>query len=319
MEYYSGARESHDHLQDRPDEAVPVTVSPDGVTANIDFLANDPPNQTLDQYYQTQAAFAVGIGNSQAYSAAAMRFTAGVSGQLLWVRVFINGGSAGIQGNGVLRLAILKSDAANSNLPGAVVDRIDTPLSALTRGLLVPNEIRIGDRNLAVAAGEDFFVSAEVMNGGVVQLLFDDGVTKPAFRSSVKTANGEWKLTGEAFSKPYNLKLAAAIGGQPPQVVPLQFTLEQNYPNPVIVGNTTQSLQTAFRFVLPQASRAVLSLFDTLGRQVRVLANADFPAGDNILFWDGRAETGAALPAGIYFYRLRAGNVEQVRKLALVH
>jgi hypothetical protein len=319
MEYYSGARESHDHLQDRPDEAVPVIVTPDGVTANIDFLTNDLPNQTLDEYYQAQAAFAVNIGNSQTYSAAAVRFTAGVSGQLLWVRVFINGGNAGIQGNGALRLTISNPATANPNLPGAVVDRIDVPLSALTRGLLVPNEIWVGDRNLNVAAGEDFFISAEIMNSGVVQLLFDDGVTKPAFRSSVKTAGGEWKLTGEAFSKPYNLKLAAAIGGQPSQVVPLQFTLEQNYPNPVIAGNITKTLQTAFRFVLPQASRVALSLFDALGRQVRVLANADFPAGDNILFWDGRAETGAALPAGIYFYRLRAGNVEQVRKLMLVH
>jgi hypothetical protein len=319
VEFYNGAAESHDHLLDRPGEAVAVAVAPDGITENINFLANDPPNQTLDQYHDARTAFFVGIGNAQAYSAAAMRFTPGVSGQLLWIRVFINGGSAGIQGNGAVRLAILKPDAANRNLPGAVIDRIDVPLSELTRGLLIPNEIWVGDRNIAMAAGEDFFVSAEVINNGVVQLLFDDGVTKPAFRSSVKTAAGEWRLTGDAFSKPYNLKLAAAIGGRPLPVTPLQFTLEQNFPNPVMMDNPAKSLQTAFRFILPQESRVELSLFDALGRQVRVLANANFPIGYNILFWDGRDANGASLPAGIYFYRLRAGNVEQVRKLALVH
>ena len=318
-EYYSGARESHDHLLDRPDDAAAVAVTPNGVTENINFLANDPPNQTLDRYYEAKAAAAVGIGNSQTYSAAAMRFTPGVSGRLLWIRVFINGGSAGIQGNGALRLAILKPDAANRNLPGATMDRIDVPLSTLTRGLLIPNEFWMGDRNIAVTAGEDFFISAEVINDGVVQLLRDDGVTKPAFRSSVKTASGEWKPTGDAFSKPYNLQLAAAIGGQPAAVTPLRFTLEQNYPNPVIVAGAAKSLQTVFRFILSQEARAELSLFDTLGRRVRVLANADFPAGYNLFFWDGRGENGVALPAGIYFYRLRAGNIEQVRKLTLVH
>ena len=319
FEYYNGAAESHEHLLDRPHDAVPVAVAPGSVTENIYFLANDPPNQTLDQYYDAKAAASLGIGTTQNYAAGAMRFTSGISGQLLWIQIFINGGNSGIQGSGALRLSIRQPDASNRNLPGVVRAQLDVPFSELTRGLLVPNEIWIGDHKISVTAGEDFFIAAEVINNGAIQLLFDDGVTKPTFRSSIRTLTGEWKSTGEIFDKPYNLKLATAIGGQPAQITPLQFTLEQNYPNPVRITSATKSFQTAFRFILPQEAHANLTLYDTLGRRVRVLANANLPAGYNIFFWDGKNDDGFNLSNGIYFYRLQAGNIEQTKKLTLLH
>lgn len=318
FEYYNGAAESYDHLLDRPNDAVAIAVAPDGTTANINFLANDPPNQTLNQYYDAKAAASLGIGTAQNYAAGAMRFTPGISGQLLWIQVFINGGNTGIQGDGALRLTIKQPDISNRNLPGAMRAQLDVPFAELTRGLLVPNEIWVGDHKITVTAGEDFFIAAEVINNGAVQLLFDDGVTKPALRSSVKTFNGEWKLTGAVFSKPYNLQLATAIGGQPTSIAPLQFTLEQNYPNPVRLASATNDLQTAFRFILPQETRVDLSLYDMLGRRVRVLVNANLPAGYNIFFWDGKNTDGFDLPNGIYFYRLQAGNLEQAKKLTLL-
>ena len=319
FEYYNGATESHDHLLDRPNHAVSIAVAPNGVTENINFLANDPPNQTLDQYYAAKAAASLGIGNAQNYAAAAMRFTPNISGQLLWIQIFLNGGNNGIQGNGTLRLAIRHPDAGNRNLPGTVRAQLDIPFAELTRGLLVPNQIWLGENNIAVTVGEDFFISCEVLNNGAMQLLFADGVTKPTFRSSVKTLAGEWKLTGDTFDKPYNLKLATAIGGQPSPIVPLQFTLEQNHPNPIRIGAAAKSLQTVFRFILPHEAHADLSLFDMLGRRVRILANASLPAGYNIFFWDGKDENGLVLPTGIYFYRLRTGNLEQTKKLTLLH
>jgi hypothetical protein len=321
FEYYSGARESHDHLSDLPNDAVSVPVAANGLTENINFLVNDPPHQTLDQYFDASAASFLPIGNSQNYAAAAMRFTPNLSGKLLWIRLFINGGQDAIQGGGVMWFAILKPDAANSNLPGEVIDRIDVPLSSLTRGLLIPYELWVADRDIAATAGQDFFVSAEVIDNGQAQLLFDNGVTKPTFRTSVKSRSGAWVPTGEAFSKPHNLMMTAAIGGQPQPVVPLRFTLEQNFPNPLRTGKTSTNAnaETSIRFVLPQDSRAQLSIFDMLGRQVRVFANLNGYAGYNVLFWNGRDANGAQLPSGIYFYRLVAGNFEQVRKLTLLH
>ncbi|MDZ7362864.1 MAG: T9SS type A sorting domain-containing protein [candidate division KSB1 bacterium] len=318
FEYYNGAHESHDHLADRPDEAIAVTVAPNGVTENINFLANDPPNQILDQYFDAKAALFLPIGTTQNYAAAATRFTPSVNGQLLWIRLFINGGENAIQGTGDLRFSVLKPHLANRHLPGEAITQIDVPLQALTRGALIPYELWLGDRNLAVTAGQDFFVSVEVIDNGAVQLLFDDGVTRPVFRTSVKLPNGSWTPGDQAFGKPHNLKMAVAIGGQPPQAALLQFALEQNFPNPLRANATSPRAQTAIRFSLPHNTPAELSLFDLLGRRVRVLAKANFPAGYNVLFWDGRDTNGAELPSGIYFYRLRAGNFEEMRKLMLI-
>jgi hypothetical protein len=319
FEYYNGALESHDYLSDLPADAVPVHVTANGVTENINFLANNPPHEILDHYFARNAAAFLSIGPDTIYVASAMRFTPSVSGQLLWIRLFINGGNNAIRGNGALRFAVLKPDAGNPNLPGEMIDKIDVPLQSLTRGLLIPYELWVGDRNIAVTAGEEFFVSAEVITDGFVQLLFDDGTTRPTFRTNVKSSGGRWTPSGQAFSKPYNLQLAAAIGGQPQEVAPLQFTLEQNFPNPFFIGKSSTGSETTFRFVLTEDSRAELSIFDMLGRQVRVLADPNNYAGYNVLFWNGRDDNGALLPSGIYFYRLRAGNLEQVRKLTLVH
>jgi hypothetical protein len=112
--------------------------------------------------------------------------------------------------------------------------------------------------------------------------------------------------------------MAVAIGGEAQEVVPLQYTLEQNYPNPFVIGKNRPSGLTTIRFVLPQEARAEVAIFDRLGRQVRVLNDEIFPQGYNLVFWDGRDENGFQSPSGIYFYRVRSGGFEQVRTLTLV-
>jgi hypothetical protein len=49
----------------------------------------------------------------------------------------------------------------------------------------------------------------------------------------------------------------------------------------------------------------------------RVL-DAEAAAGPGAARWDGRDETGRALPAGLYFLRLSFGGEERVSKVVLV-
>ena len=44
----------------------------------------------------------------------------------------------------------------------------------------------------------------------------------------------------------------------------------------------------------------------------------DRPAGAHEVAWDGRDDAGRAVAGGVYAVRLRAGDGEQVRKVALV-
>lgn len=88
--------------------------------------------------------------------------------------------------------------------------------------------------------------------------------------------------------------------------VPTRILLEQNYPNPF-----TESTQ--IRFSLPEAMSVSLRVLNVLGREVRVLVNGRLEAGTH------EADFIAAdLPAGIYLYRLEAGDQVQVRRMLIV-
>jgi subtilisin family serine protease len=65
--------------------------------------------------------------------------------------------------------------------------------------------------------------------------------------------------------------------------------------------------QLTARFALAGAERVRLSVFDCSGRMVRELVDAEFPAGQQQLAWDGRDTRGAPVPDGVYFLELRRG------------
>ncbi len=86
-------------------------------------------------------------------------------------------------------------------------------------------------------------------------------------------------------------------------VVPKDFVLEQNWPNPF-------NSETTFRFGVPRKSDVKLAIYDILGRQVAVLVDEEKEAGMFNARWKPEA-----IATGIYFVRLEAGPVKQIRKL----
>jgi hypothetical protein len=86
----------------------------------------------------------------------------------------------------------------------------------------------------------------------------------------------------------------------------LSYRLEQNYPNPF--NPTTQIIYSIKKQDLVQ-----LDVYNTLGQKVITLVNRVQPAGDYMVRFDGRD-----LASGIYFYHLRAGEFNQVRKMILM-
>ena len=88
---------------------------------------------------------------------------------------------------------------------------------------------------------------------------------------------------------------------------PSTFVLMQNYPNPF---NPT----TTIRYGLTQRTRVTLTVYNTLGQQVGILANGDVEAGFHDVKFDG-----SALASGVYFYRIHAGSFIQTKRLVLLH
>jgi hypothetical protein len=74
---------------------------------------------------------------------------------------------------------------------------------------------------------------------------------------------------------------------------------------------------TRFSFELRFPDRVELTVHDVAGRRVRRIAAGEFPAGRHELEWDARNESGRPVPAGVYFFRLKAAGIVHSRPVVL--
>ena len=87
--------------------------------------------------------------------------------------------------------------------------------------------------------------------------------------------------------------------------------LAPNYPNPFSAATTLQ-------FQVKDAARATLTVHDVAGRRVRTLWDRETSAGTYFLVWDGRADDGGQVPAGVYFATLAAGGARSSQRVLVV-
>ncbi len=90
------------------------------------------------------------------------------------------------------------------------------------------------------------------------------------------------------------------------QFIPDKYSLEQNYPNPF---NAT----TTLRFSFPKEVRVNLSLYNILGEKIKELKNEVMKPG----FYDIEFDA-STIASGVYFYRIKAGDFVQTKKMILL-
>ncbi len=90
------------------------------------------------------------------------------------------------------------------------------------------------------------------------------------------------------------------------------FYLSQNFPNPF-------NPETKINYQIPKASFVKLNVFDILGREVAILVNEEQNAGQHSISFNAlQTQDGKQISSGIYFYKLSAGNFNQIRKMILM-
>ena len=94
-------------------------------------------------------------------------------------------------------------------------------------------------------------------------------------------------------------------------LLPDKFDLAQNYPNPF---NPT----TTIKFALPEASNVNLEVYNILGQKVNVLVDSYMDAGYHSIEWNGDDQNGNKVSSGVYFYKIKAGDFEQSKKMMLL-
>jgi hypothetical protein len=211
----------------------------------------------------------------------------------------------------------------NSTTPGAVF----SPAWSFTTILSLPGAVNLAaPSDQEVIAADSVRFAWELGEASVTRYWLEIGFD-PAFQfktidssltDTTKLVHGlvnnnlySWRM--RAFNAagwgPYSVvrqfrPLYTGIGDEPG--LPTEYSLSQNYPNPF-------NPSTQIMFGLPTESRVKLELFNTLGELVMTVLDGTRAAGYHTVTVDA-----STLSAGLYLYRLTAGDKVMTRKMLLV-
>jgi hypothetical protein len=138
----------------------------------------------------------------------------------------------------------------------------------------------------------------------------DSGLTYARFRFNTLGSIGPAGRARDGEVEDYGVFLSGATGA-PATTAPRVFALHQSSPNPF-------SRSTEIRFDLPARERVTLTVFSVDGRRVAVLVDRPLDEGRHRVVWNGIDQAGRPAADGIYYYRLRAGDFGQTRKMILL-
>ncbi|HMU42883.1 MAG TPA: T9SS type A sorting domain-containing protein [Ignavibacteriaceae bacterium] len=172
------------------------------------------------------------------------------------------------------------------------------------------NDIEINPKN-----SEELFIGTTVeigssdsigvfktTDGGYRWIPFDDGIPGGIAAFATDTINNRLFAIGVGVYIFENL-----ISSNVEEYLTIyNIILDQNYPNPF-------NNYTTIRYTLEKSNFVKLSVYDILGKEVKLLVNEYQPSGSyqTELNFEG-------LPSGLYLYRLEAGEQSLVRKAILL-
>jgi len=89
-------------------------------------------------------------------------------------------------------------------------------------------------------------------------------------------------------------------------IIPTTFELSQNYPNPF-------NPATTIKYQIPKDEFVKITVYDLLGREIKLLVNDFKPAG----YYDIKFDA-SNLASGVYFYQINAGNFKNIKKMVVM-
>jgi hypothetical protein len=114
-----------------------------------------------------------------------------------------------------------------------------------------------------------------------------------------------WAATFNGEQDVYFGRLIQPTGIEESEAAPESVALLTGYPNPFDTSTTV-------RYRVPRGAFVTLGVYDAGGREVATLVERQHPAGSYEVSFDGRG-----LASGVYFYRMRAGEFRDTKKVLL--
>jgi len=231
----------------------------------------------------------------------------------------LRGGNYFIRTFSFFQIFLLLENANASGLGGG------DPLSLLF-GLLGSSGDFLDNLNIQLH-GDVWYPSAPIeINPGeldIFSLLFSlatsngDPRALLPFSDSVPAAAGQVSVTNPGLTSSIDIRLpdlrsvlTAVETSEEPQA-PSRFTLAQNYPNPF-------NPSTVINYQVPNTAFVSLRIYNLLGQRMRTLFEGVRASGSYSTQWDGRNDRGQQVAGGVYFLRLKTGNLGLSRKMLLL-
>ncbi len=123
------------------------------------------------------------------------------------------------------------------------------------------------------------------------------------WRARSKTNSGEYSDFSRVAR--FNLEQVTSVEEE---TIPEEFRVWQNYPNPF-------NPSTVIKFSIPQNSNVKITVFDLLGREIANLIDENMEAGFHKVEFNTEKLN---LSSGIYFYKVQANNLIEIRKMVLL-
>ena len=152
-------------------------------------------------------------------------------------------------------------------------------------------------------------------SGGTAPLTYSLSPALPAglsFDAATRTISGTPQMAAETAYTYTVTDVNGASASLALQTLPATFALADNFPNPF-------NPATTIKYALPQAADVELTVYNVVGQVVRTLVAEHQSAGRYVVEWDATNDSGHSLSAGMYFYRLQAGEeFREVKKMLLL-
>lgn len=109
-----------------------------------------------------------------------------------------------------------------------------------------------------------------------------------------------------------DIPMIKTVDVQNNEIIPVADNFQlNNFPNPF-------NPSTNISFSIQNNSKVELSIFNIKGQKITTLINEHLSKGKHSIIWSGFDQNGNQVCSGIYFYKLKVGNQESVKRMLLL-
>jgi len=296
------------------DNSNPSATRNDGYETGISFSNISDPDSvmTVDIENRTKYGYAIaydengiapttfGIGTEDSWSG--LLFTAEESGYITEIDFGVV--YSGFWNDDVMDYVVYVYDSFDGTSSGDLMDSVSG--STYSSGW-----ITVSIDSVAVASGQDFFVSIKFINE--TNAFCFDNTGQPSGRSYLSGDGAiyyNYDNVGLADSVDANIRAKvssdAFVGIEPIATVPNEIMLFPNYPNPF-------NPETTFSFNIGSSHETSLRIYDIKGRLIETLIQDKINSGFHRMSWNA-----SEVATGVYFVKLISGEKIKTQKIMVL-